>query len=51
MQHLSGTGAYLGQVASPGSGDTHLQQGWDVEVFGNDVFVALPKVRDFWEAF
>jgi tripartite motif-containing protein 71 len=40
VQHLSGAGAYLGQVASPGSGDTHLQQGWDVEVFGNYVFVS-----------
>src|SRR3989440_368866 len=40
VQHLSGTGAYLGQVGSPGTGDTHLQQGWDVEVFGNYVFVS-----------
>ena len=40
VQHLSGTGAYLGQVGSSGPGDTHLQQGWDVEVFGNYVFVS-----------
>jgi DNA-binding beta-propeller fold protein YncE len=40
VQHLSATGAYLGQVGSPGTGDTHLQEGWDVEVFDNYVFVS-----------
>jgi DNA-binding beta-propeller fold protein YncE len=40
VQHLSATGQYLGQVGSPGSGDTRLQEGWDVEVLGDYVFVS-----------
>jgi DNA-binding beta-propeller fold protein YncE len=40
VQHLSATGAYLGQVASPGTGDSRLQQGWDVEVLDNHVLVS-----------
>ena len=40
VQHLSATGAYLGQVASRGTGDNRLQEGWDVEVFGNDILVS-----------
>ena len=40
VQHLSATGAYLGRVGAPGSGSTRLQQGWDVEVFDNYVFVS-----------
>jgi DNA-binding beta-propeller fold protein YncE len=40
VQHLSATGAYIGKVGSPGSGASGLQQGWDVEVFDNYVFVS-----------
>jgi DNA-binding beta-propeller fold protein YncE len=40
VQHLSASGTYLGQVGSPGAGDTHLQAGWDVEVLGGYVFVS-----------
>jgi DNA-binding beta-propeller fold protein YncE len=40
VQHLSATGAYIGKVGAPGSGASGLQQGWDVEVFDNYVFVS-----------
>jgi DNA-binding beta-propeller fold protein YncE len=40
VQHLSATGAYLGKVASTGTAVSQLQQGWDVEVLGNNVLVS-----------